>query len=60
MYPGWLELSDDRDSIINLDSCDWTPIIAALDLPAFQVLACGNAVMFITDCEDVWGMGKKV
>ena len=60
MYTGWLKLSDAEEDINNLDSYSWAKVQAALDLPVFQVLACGNAVMFVTDSEGVWGMGKKV
>ena len=60
MSTGWLTLSPDKDAVMNLDSCDWMPIESATDLPVLKVLACGKAVTFITDSEEVWGMGKKV
>lgn len=63
LYTGWLQLTDNDDAngdMHNLNSYSWTQIVAAINLSANRVLACGKAVMFVTDSESVWGMGKKV
>ena len=56
-YTGWLTAGLDLN---NLDAFDWIPLEAALDMSVFQVYGSGNAMMFVTDDESVWGMGKKV